>query len=158
MTHHPFILHSSASSWYFVNFLSWASTIFSSQGTVNSHMITCFVTFDKMIMSGQHWVSWIWSGNFNYLQISIIPVGAESMSDNLTLLHSWIFSLALMKLIFLLIGLDTIFNSIHKAPGYGTSNNTLHSMPWDSHWEYVGVFFLCTKAIVKFQSYPMCAD
>ena len=45
-------LHFNTRPWYFDNFLSWDSSIWSSHGTVNSHII-CLVEFEK-IMSGQN--------------------------------------------------------------------------------------------------------
>jgi len=52
----PFSLHKSASSWYFDRFLSFASSVLSSQGTVSSTSIIIFGIVDKMTMSGRRLV------------------------------------------------------------------------------------------------------
>lgn len=49
----PKLLNSSTSSWYWAYFLSLASLIRSSQGTVSSSMISCFKDSEMIIMS--HW-------------------------------------------------------------------------------------------------------
>ncbi|KAH3736830.1 hypothetical protein DPMN_043404 [Dreissena polymorpha] len=53
---YPLFLHISASSWYFDRFLSFASSVLSSQGTVSSRSIIFFGAVDQMTNSGHRFV------------------------------------------------------------------------------------------------------
>ncbi len=55
---HRFFRQSSTRSWYFSLFLAWASSILSSQGTVSSIKISCFVASETKMMSGLN-LDWV---------------------------------------------------------------------------------------------------
>ena len=69
---HLLTLHCSTSSWYFSSFLSQATSMFSSHGTVSSISSTCFVSVDQRIKSGGSVVVAICSGTFKRFLISTL--------------------------------------------------------------------------------------
>lgn len=61
----PCLLHSSTSSWYLARFLSLASSMRSSQGTLSSNKISCLVESENIITSGRSLVDIILVGIFS---------------------------------------------------------------------------------------------
>lgn len=66
---HPCLLHFSTSLRYLAFLGSWASSIWSSQGTVSSTINTCLEQLDAKIKSGLSVVLAMCSGNFSYCAI-----------------------------------------------------------------------------------------
>ena len=62
---HPRLRHSSTKLPYLARFLSFASSMRSSQGTVSSSRTTCFVESENRTMSGLRVVSTMCSGNLS---------------------------------------------------------------------------------------------
>ena len=79
LVYHPFFFffffffffspHFSRSS-YLYFFRSWASSVCSSYGTVNSHINILFILFENISLSGCNDVWAIWTGNFNHVSKS----------------------------------------------------------------------------------------
>lgn len=76
---HPTCWHCWVSGWYFPSFLSWASSILSSHGTVSSSNTTCFVALDHRTMSGLRVEVVIFSGNLSCLRRSTLM--SQSVAD-----------------------------------------------------------------------------
>ena len=75
----PLSWHASTSSWCFMRFLALASSMRSSQGTVSSSMINCFVDPDVMIMSGRSNAGMMYCGNFSCLLRSTCSCQSEAV-------------------------------------------------------------------------------
>lgn len=67
---HSWLQHWSRGSWYFACLLLCASFMQSSNGTVSSNMTSCFVTFDRIMISGHCAVVAMCAGHLRCLPTS----------------------------------------------------------------------------------------
>lgn len=159
----PWLLHCSTSSWYLASSLWWASSMCSSQGTMISHMITCWVESEKMKRSGRSLVC-VWC-NQETLVVSYFP--RSTLSCQSGAIESWLglicgrergFSPALSKWMVFFLGwclLDWL-TVLPWAPGRGVSSHIHRPRLWGSCWGDVeGILSQHTEGRQESHSCPM---